>query len=83
MVKRTDTSGNNWAVYDTARDTFNASGLFLGPNTSVAEADDRPILDFLSNGFKIRTTAGTLNASGGTYIVAAFAEVPTKFANAR
>jgi hypothetical protein len=42
-------------------------------------------IDFLSNGFKIRVgsaSAGS-NASGGTYIVMAFAENPFKNSNAR
>ena len=33
-------------------------------------------LDFLSNGFKVRTTDPDSNASGGTYIYLAFAEHP-------
>jgi hypothetical protein len=43
------------------------------------------IADFLSNGIKIRSdmNVGYLNASGGTYIYAAFAEAPFKFASAR
>ena len=35
------------------------------------------------NGVKIRTANGTLNSSGVTYIYAAFAENPFKYANAR
>ncbi len=33
-------------------------------------------MDFLSNGFKLRTTDGDSNASGGIYIFMAFAENP-------
>jgi hypothetical protein len=33
-------------------------------------------MDLLSNGFKHRLTAGSTNASGGTYIYMAFAEQP-------
>jgi hypothetical protein len=33
-------------------------------------------MDFLSNGFKLRTSHGTANASGSTYIYKAFAENP-------
>ena len=82
MVKRTDTT-SNWVVMDTARDTYNAAGLLLRPNLSDAESDDRPSMDFLSNGFKWRATTAAFNASGGTYIFAAFASAPFKFALAR
>ena len=82
MVKRTDTSGYNWIVYDTTRDTYNVAGKELLPNTTDAEAT-YPILDFLSNGFKIRINATSVNASGGTYIFAAFATAPFKYALAR
>ena len=37
-------------------------------------------IDFLSNGVKIRNTNSGVNASGDTYIYAAFAEQPFKVA---
>jgi len=40
-------------------------------------------MDINSNGFKLRFATGEVNASGATYIYAAFAENPTKYANAR
>ena len=40
-------------------------------------------VDFISNGFKLRTSHAERNASGGTYIYAAFAESPFKNSNAR
>jgi hypothetical protein len=40
-------------------------------------------MDFLSNGFKFRTSDSATNASGGTYIYMAFAENPFKNALAR
>jgi hypothetical protein len=82
MVKRTNTTGN-WALIDSSRSLFNAASDNLYANlgdfeTSVAR------LDTLSNGFKIRTTGGDFNGvSGDTYIFAAFAEVPSKYALAR
>ena len=39
--------------------------------------------DFLSNGFKMRTSDTDHNASGGTYVYLAFAKAPFKYANAR
>lgn len=81
MVKRTDTTGN-WIIWDSARDTYNTTNLILFPNLSNAESTAENI-DFLSNGFKLRVTSAGDNASGGTYIYAAFAENPFKYANAR
>jgi hypothetical protein len=85
MVKRTDAAGEPWAILDTARDTINASGLQLKANASDAEDDFRASfpIDFTSNGFKIRNTGTRTNASGGTYIFAAFAESPFKNSLAR
>jgi hypothetical protein len=89
MIKRSD-STSNWFLVDTARDTYNVSGLTLFPNTSDSEQDLRSSstpLDILSNGFKLRTstlTGGTnINISSATYIYAAFAEAPLQFARAR
>jgi hypothetical protein len=86
MIKRTDTTGNNWVILDTARDTYNASGLYLYPNLSASEDDYRVStgpLDILSNGFKARSALGNINASSATYIYAAFAENPFKNSLAR
>jgi len=81
MVKRTDTTGN-WIIWDSARDTYNATNLILFPNLSNAESTAENI-DFLSNGFKLRVNSAGDNASGGTYIYAAFAENPFKLSLAR
>lgn len=79
IIKRTDTLGYNWYMNDSSRDTYNVVGLDLNPNLSNAESNDSPVQDFLSNGFKLRNGAyAGFNASGGTYIYAAFAEVPFK-----
>lgn len=83
MVKRTD-SANDWVILDTARNTFNVTNSALFPNSSSSETSNGFYdSDILSNGFKIRATNAVVNASGGTYIYAAFAEVPYKFALGR
>jgi len=83
LIKRTDTTGD-WWLEDTSRNTYNAADLVLFPNTSGAESGPNTYYwDFLSNGFKLRSTSTGYNASGGTYIYAAFAENPFKYANAR
>jgi hypothetical protein len=82
MFKRSDSAGN-WYILDTARGTYNVNAPILYPNRSDAEGTNS-IVDFVSNGFKIRSASSVdWNASGGTYIYAAFAENPFKYANAR
>lgn len=73
---------NSWIIYDTARNTYNFADKQLYPNLSDAEASGANI-DIVSNGFKIRGSGTGVNENGTTYIYAAFAETPFKFANAR
>jgi hypothetical protein len=84
LIKRTDSSGNNWVLHDTARDAYNAATKQLLPSTSDAETDTSVTSrDILSNGFKLRGDNGAVNASSATYIYAAFAENPFQYARAR
>jgi len=83
MIKRTDSTGD-WFVFDTARNTFNTMSSFLRPNWSDAEATNtNHSIDLLSNGFKSRAVDTGVNASGGTFIYAAFSEHPFKNSLAR
>lgn len=82
MIKRTDTTAD-WEVLDTARESANGMGALLNPNLSAGEVVQGPFIDCLSNGFKLRSTNAFFNASGGTYIFAAFAENPFKYSLAR
>jgi hypothetical protein len=82
MFKRSD-AVEQWAIRDTARDTYNATELELFPNLSNAEEDNNLGIDLVSNGFKIRNSSNRYNASGGTYVYACWAENPFKYSNAR
>jgi hypothetical protein len=77
-------TAESWHIYDTARQTYNANNTILQPDSSGAEETpaDRYI-DILSNGFKLRQNGQQINRSGASYIFAAFAELPFKYANAR
>jgi len=77
LVKRYNTTGA-WFLMDAARNTYNVVDDFLYPNSSDSENSGSfgEAIDFLSNGFKCRTTSGFLNGSGDSYIYAAFAEHP-------
>jgi hypothetical protein len=79
MIKRTDVA-SGWLIVDSTRSASNDVRLYLSAESAQVEASNYP-LDFLSNGFKQRDA--TFNATGGTYIFAAFAEVPSKYALAR
>jgi hypothetical protein len=75
---------DNWQIFDTSRDPYNASGHWLWPDRSVAETDYSSTypFDMLSNGLKLRNGSYP-NTSGHTYIYAAFAENPFQNALAR
>jgi hypothetical protein len=72
--KRTDT-GASWMMYDNKRQTINPKDQTLFADLNNAESGGDAV-DFLSNGFKQRSTGASQNASGGTYIYMAFAEAP-------
>ena len=76
-----DTGTNAWYLMDSKRDGYNAENKGLIPSqTSVEQAGSYGV-DFLSNGFKCRTTDGWTNGSGLTYLYAAFAEFPLVSSN--
>jgi hypothetical protein len=74
MAKKSSTT-SSWGIFDNKRTPYNVMDLRLLANTSGADdqSSDNNI-DFLSNGFKFRSSAGW-NASA-TYIYMAFAENP-------
>ena len=74
MIKRID-SADGWNLHDAARDPYNVSDTVLQPNDFSAEGT-LAAFDFDANSFTLRTSNAGYNASGGTYIFAAFAEYP-------
>ena len=83
LLKNSSAAGYNWVLNDSSRNPYNLAANKLEPNSSNAESSSYDMLDILSNGFKLRTADAGTNAGGTTYIYAAFAEVPFKFANGR
>jgi len=85
MIKRTD-GANDWILHDYKLGTLASTGSEKGNVGNVNSAalranensaiDDWGSIDMLSNGFKARSDAASVNASGGTYIYMAFAEHP-------
>ena len=74
MVKKANNTGG-WQLRDNKRTTFNLLTNLMYANATSAEQTTDGI-DFLSNGWKLRNSAGDNNASGDTYIYMAFAEEP-------
>ena len=64
-----------WWMYDIKRNTFNAMNDRLMIQSDSAESEEWDI-DYLSNGFKIRSNDAQANGSGETYFYMAFAEAP-------
>jgi hypothetical protein len=78
MLKSSSNAGTEWVMHDIKRSLFNPVNDPLLANSAGTESVDAswsPV-DFLSNGFKLRTTDTWLNGSGYTYIYIAFAENP-------
>ena len=77
MIKKSSGT-ENWSIYDTKRNV-NGTTNTLPLNADNADGESGNTgknLDILSNGVKILTSNGELNASGTTYIFMAFAESP-------
>jgi len=74
VLMKATTAGEHWNLHDNKRDPINVCDAALKPNNSSTEEDtDR--LDFVSNGFKHRSSGGGYNSSN-TFIYMAFAESP-------
>jgi len=75
MIKTTAANTSNWQMLDNKRQGFNPENETLNPNNPDAEGTTNTI-DFLSNGFKLRTSNAEFNGNGLEYIYMAFAENP-------
>ncbi len=101
MIKNMSVAGSSWIMYDTARGSGNPLDLKLAANSSALENDSSAtqgagnnMVDFLSNGFKIRTGNMMTNTWAHShcryysftdycykYVYIAFADVPFKSAS--
>jgi len=73
LIKRIDDS-KSWFLWDNERDPYNVAANDIYPNQTHPEnqfANNE--VDLLANGFKLRNSNTTINASGGTYVYMAFA----------
>ena len=80
---------DSWLLYDDKRFGINTDAAggnsSFNPDANYAEAGGGGgrALDILSNGFKLRTSNATGNASGGNYLYLAIAHNPFQYATAR
>ena len=83
MLKNT-ARGADWRINDSTRQDVNdEGGHLLLANSNSSEITNEYDIDFLSNGFKLRSGDVYENGSGEAFIYMAFAEAPFKYANAR
>ena len=75
LMVRLTSGSDDWQILDNKRSPINIVGGYLRPNSDGATVNN-DVIDFTSNGFKLRTSAGSWNPSGGTFIYMAFAENP-------
>ena len=84
MLKMFSTTGYNWLIFDNKRIGYNQENHMLLPNENLVEkTTGYGEIDILSNGFKLRSSENDGNKSGDSFVYAAFAETPFKYANAR
>jgi len=86
ILLKNSNHSHSWIVFDTARNTSNPLISYLVPSNTSDEIDSvssaEPIIEVVSNGFKVRSTAQSINADGDLIAYAAFAEHPYKFTRA-
>ena len=75
LYKNADDDARNWSMNDTKRSTYNTMDDYLLPNLAIAEGTSDAV-DFLSNGFKLRSSDAGSNDTNETIIYMAFAEEP-------
>ena len=74
MIKNMDNSSAHWYMIDDKRNPENECRISLKANQTGSEVTDTNFIDFLSNGFKLRTNGGYVNNSYHRIFYMAFAE---------
>jgi hypothetical protein len=75
MVKKSAGNARAWVIHDNTQDPTNPTANRLDANTTEANQSSGHF-DFLSNGFKCRSTEGATNQDTHTFVYFAFAEHP-------
>ena len=86
MIKASGNGGDSyrWVIHDATREPFNPTLRRISPNKTDVESTftgTTALIDFLSNGFKIRGN-GSLMGANVQYVFYAFAKSPFKYSRA-
>ncbi len=68
LLKCINSSGTNWRIIDSMRDKTNTRSNYLNADTDGQEETAYDQVDFLDNGFQLRTTDTSINGNGNTMI---------------
>ena len=74
MLKNAENGSAHWYIIDNKRNTENECRVSLKANETAADVTDTNFIDFLSNGFKLRTSGGYVNGGYDRIFYMAFAE---------
>ena len=75
VLHKKSSAADDWNIFDNKRNPHNVVDKYLIPNSNGAEGTSTN-RDFLSNGFKIKSSSNYVNQSGQTFFYMAFAEAP-------
>ena len=77
LLKKTNSTAS-WQIRDNKRDSYNEDSdeILFSDTTGATTTSTNNIVDFLSNGFKLRGSGGDHNGSDDTFVYAAFAKHP-------
>ena len=76
VIGKKANSTEDWFMFDSTRDPYNPVHRLIYHRNAAEYTGVNPRHDFLSNGFKVKTTDGKENTSGAPYIFIAFAAEP-------
>ena len=77
LLKKYNSSGTGWFIFDNTRDVDNPISKFVMPQASNDEDSSLSrSFDLLSNGFKSRGSSDDTSGAGSSYLYMAFAENP-------
>jgi 3D (Asp-Asp-Asp) domain-containing protein len=83
LMLKGSTSATSWMLYDSSRFSDNPNATYLVADAAnVEDVNAVRNVEFLSNGFKVRSSNSAINGSGQTMVYMAFAEFPFRYANA-
>ena len=84
LIVKNAGANDDWGMYTQAindNENDGDSQVHRLDSTNAEQGGTSRAIDFLSNGFKLKTSNATFNSTSGHYIFIAYADVPYKYAN--